>query len=218
VAVACLLLAGVVLATLQIRTPGALVTTNYGLLLLLKLALVAVLLGLGALNRLVLTPALERRADAVVGLRRTIGVDLALAAGVVALTAGLGSVPPPRALAEQAAHAHASHASRDYTARATAQGYQLTLVATPAAIGANRIDLYLADGQGQPVGAKAAEMSFALPELGVEALRADAAAVEPGHFRANVQLPLAGEWQVQADVLIDDFTKLPFRARIAVAR
>jgi copper transport protein len=219
VAVACLLLAGVVLAALQVRTPGALVTTDYGRLLLLKLALVVLLLVLGALNRLVLTPALERRAQAIAGLRRTIGADLALAAGVVALTAGLGSVPPPRALAEQAAaHAHASHAPRDYTARATAQGYQLTLVATPAGIGENRIDLYLTDGHGHPVGAKAAEMSFALPELGVEALRAGTAALEPGHFRGRVELPLAGDWQVQADLLIDDFTKLPFQARIVVAR
>jgi copper transport protein len=212
-AVACLVLAGVVLAALQVRTPGALLTTDYGRLLLLKLALVTVLLGLGALNRLVLTPALERRADAAVGLRRTIGVDLALAAGVVALTAGLGSVPPPRALAEQV-----SHRAQGYTARAEAQGYHLTLVATHAAIGENRIDLYLTDGQGKAVNAQEAEMSFALPELGVEALRAAAAAVAPGHFRGRIDLPLAGSWQVQADLLIDDFTKLPFRARIEVAR
>jgi copper transport protein len=217
-AVTCLVLAGVVLAALQVRTPAALLTTDYGRLLLLKLALVAVLLALGARNRLVLTPALERRTDAAVGLRRTIGVDLALAAGVVALTAGLGSVPPPRALAEQSAHAHAGHAPREYTAYAAEQGYRLVLVTSPAGIGDNRIDLYLTDEQGRPVGAKATEMSFALPDLGVEALRAAAAAVAPGHFRGRVDLPLAGDWQVQADVLIDDFTKLPFQARIVVAR
>jgi len=84
--------------------------------------------------------------------------------------------------------------------------------------GENRVDLYLTDEHGQAVGAEAAEMSFALPELGIHALRADAAAVEPGHFRGRVDLPLAGDWQVQADLLVDDFTKLPFRARIVVAR
>jgi copper transport protein len=217
VAVACLLLAGVVLAALQVRTPAALVTTDYGRLLLLKLALVVLLLGLGALNRLVLTPALERQDQAVIGLRRTIGVELALAAGVVAVTAGLGSVPPPRALAEQAAHAHAGHASREQTMHAVAQGHHLTLVVTPAAVGQNRIDLYLTDEQGRPVG-RAAEVAFALPKLGVEALRAEAAAMEPGHFRGQMELPVAGDWQVRADLLIDDFTKLPFQARIAVAR
>jgi copper transport protein len=181
VAVACLLLAGVILAAAQVRTPAALIATAYGRLLLLKLALVAVLLGLGALNRLVLTPALAREASAGVGLRRTIGVDLALAAGVIAATAGLGTVPPPRALAEQAAPGHASHGPRDYAVHATARGHHLVLVATPATPGENRIDLYLTDEQGQPVGADAAELAFALPEQGIEALRIDAAAAEPGH-------------------------------------
>jgi copper transport protein len=219
VAVACLLLAGVMLAALQVRTPAALIGTDYGRLLLLKLALVAVLLSLGAINRLVLTPALERRAGTTLQLRRTIGADLALAAGVVALTAGLGTVPPPRAVAEQAAaHAHASHGPREYAVRVAAQDHDLLVVATPAGIGENRIDLYLTNRQGQPVDAKAAELSFALPEMGIEALRIDAAAVEPGHFQGRVDLPLAGDWRLRADLLVDDFTKLPFEARIVVGR
>ncbi|MGH6921876.1 MAG: CopD family protein, partial [Geminicoccaceae bacterium] len=221
VAVAGLLFAGVVLAALQVRTPSALIATDYGRLLLLKLALVALLLGLGAINRLVLTPRLAGRAEAAPQLRRTIGADLALAAGVVALTAGLGTVPPPRALAEGAAHAHAHdahHGPRDYAVHATAQGHNLILVATPATVGPNRIDLYLTDGQGQPVSAEAAEMAFALPEMGIEAMRADAPALEPGHFQGRIDLPLAGDWQVRADLLVDDFTKLPFQARIVVGR
>jgi copper transport protein len=216
VAVACLLLAGVVLATLQLRTLAALINTDYGRLLLLKLALVVLLLGLGALNRLVLTPALARRVDVAPRLRRTIGADITLAAGVVVLTAGLGTVPPPRALAEQAA-AHASHDPRDYAVHAAARGHNLVLVASPAAVGDNRIDLYLTDARGQPVGAAVAELSWTLPGMGIEALRIEAVAVEPGHFRGRANLPLAGEWQVRADVLVDDFTKLPFQARIVVA-
>jgi copper transport protein len=221
VAVAGLLLAGVVLAALQVRTPSALIATDYGRLLLLKVALVALLLGLGAINRLVLTPRLAGRAEAAPQLRRTIGADLALAAGVVALTAGLGAVPPPRALAEgAAAHAHADahHGTRDYAVHARAQGHDLILVTTPAAVGDNRIDLYLTDGRGKPVGAQAAEIAFALPAMGIEAMRADALAVEPGHFQGRIDLPFAGDWQVRADLLIDDFTKLPFQARIVVGR
>jgi hypothetical protein len=33
-----------------------------------------------------------------------------------------------------------------------------------------------------------------------------------------VNLPLAGEWQVRADLLVDDFTKLPFQAKIVIGR
>jgi copper transport protein len=219
-AVVCLVLAGVALSALQLRTPSALVTTDYGLLLLLKLALVALLLGVGAINRLILTPALARRAEAVSKLRRTIGVDLALAAGVVVLTAGLGTVPPPRALAEQAAaHAHPDHGVDDDPIQIVTQGeHHLVVVATPATIGWNRIDLYLMDGQGRSVGAKAAEISLALPSMGIEALRVDATAGAPGHFLGRAELPVAGHWEVRAELLVDDFTKLPFRARIAVAR
>jgi copper transport protein len=219
VAVAGLLLAGVVLAALQLRAPSALVTTDYGRLLLLKLALVAPLLGLGAINRWVLTPALAQRVDAVPRLRRTIGADLVLAAGVVVLTAGLGTVPPPRALAEQAeAHARAGDGSRDYAVAVTAHGRQLVLVATPAAVGENRIDLYISDAQRRPVSAQAAEMSWALPDLGIEAISVEAAVIGPGHFQAQANIPLAGQWQVRADLLIDDFTKLPFQARITIDR
>jgi copper transport protein len=219
VAVAGLVLAGVVLSVLQLRSLGALIGTDYGRLLLLKLALVALLLGLGAYNRLVLTSALKRDAEAAARLRRTISADLALAAGVIVLTAGLGTVPPPRALAERAAaHGHAPHGTRDYAVHVTARGHHLVLVATPATPGENRIDLYFTEEHGQPLTAKAAETSWALPEMGVEALRVDAAAIEPGHFQARVNFPLPGEWQVRADVLVDDFTKLPFQARIVVAR
>jgi copper transport protein len=207
----------VALAALQVRTPAALIATDYGRLLLLKLGLVGLLLGLGALNRLVLTPALARRAGAARQLRRTIGADLALAAAILAVTAGLGSVPPPRALAEQAAaHAHPSHGPREHAVEVAAPHHDLVIVATPASIGRNRIDLYLKDKRGLPVSAKAAELALALPEMGIEALRVDAAALEPGHFQAEVDLPVAGDWRVAADLLVDDFTKLPFQARIAV--
>ncbi|MGH6943748.1 MAG: copper resistance protein CopC, partial [Geminicoccaceae bacterium] len=99
-AVACLVFAGTVLAVLQLESWSALATTDYGRRLTLKLVLVAGLLGLAVINRLVLTPALDQRERAVHWLKSTIKADLALAVGVVVLTASLGAVPPPRALAE----------------------------------------------------------------------------------------------------------------------
>ncbi len=218
-AVACLILAGSVLAVLQLGSFSALITYDYGRRLLAKLALVAGLLGLAALNRLVLTPALGRSGRATRWLRLTIGTELALMAGVVVLTASLGAVPPPRALALQAAaHGGEGEARSDFATYATARGVNLILVATPATAGTNRIDLYFTGADGRPANAKAAELSATLPERGVEALRFDALPVEPGHFRADANLPLAGRWQVRADLLIDDFTKVGFRTRIAVGR
>ena len=215
-AVACLILAGSALAVLQLGSVSALLTTDYGRRLLAKLVLVAALLALAAFNRLVLTPALGHSERAARRLRLTIGIDLALAAGIVVLTASLGAVPPPRAVAVQAAHQHATETGRDHAVHASASGYHLVLVATPASAGANRIDLYFTDAGGRPAAAKAVELSAALPERKIEALRFVASPVEPGHFRADAGLPVAGEWQLRADLLIDDFTKIGFRTRIAI--
>jgi copper transport protein len=216
-AIACLIAAGTALAALQLGAVSALVTTDYGRRLLAKLVLVAGLLGIAALNRLVLTPALGRSARAERGLRLTIGTELALAAVVVALTASLGAVPPPRALALQAAaRQQTGEAGRDYAVYASARGYKLVLVATPATAGANRIDLYFTGPDGRPAAAKAVELSAALPARKIEALRLAASPVEPGHFRAPASLPLAGEWQLHAGLVIDDFTRLDFRTRIVI--
>ena len=56
--VAVLVLTGLVLAIVQLESFRALIETSYGLILSIKLALVLVLLGLAALNRFRLTPAL----------------------------------------------------------------------------------------------------------------------------------------------------------------
>jgi copper transport protein len=217
-AVACLVLAGILISALQLRAPSALIATDYGRLLLLKLGLVASLLGLAVLNRWVLTPALERGEGGASWLRRTVAMDLALAAGVVVATASLGAVSPPRALAERGAHEHAHHAGRDYAVHAAARGHHLVLVATPAATGDNRIDLFFTDDQNRPVEGQGAELSLSLPGHGVEPLRLDPEPIEPGHYRAQSLLPLPGHWQVQVELLIDDFTKLAFRTRIAVEK
>jgi hypothetical protein len=54
---------------------------------------------------------------------------------------------------------------------------------------------------------------------GVEPLRVEAMRTGDARFAAAAApLPLAGPWQVRADLLVDDFTKLMSRTRIEVAR
>lgn len=80
---------------------AALGTTLYGLLLLAKLALFATMLGLAALNRFRLTPALERSmaADdhigALVSLRRSLLAETLCVITILALVAWLGTLAPP---------------------------------------------------------------------------------------------------------------------------
>ena len=55
--VGLLVLTGLVLAIIQLGSLRALIETQYGIILSIKLALVALLLALAALNRFLLTPA-----------------------------------------------------------------------------------------------------------------------------------------------------------------
>jgi copper resistance protein D len=85
---------------------GALFATDYGRWLLLKIGLFVLMLGLGALNLLVLKPRLSRAAlvetqtrEAVMtpmsSLIRSVACETFLAAGVVLVVGFLGATPPP---------------------------------------------------------------------------------------------------------------------------
>lgn len=77
--------------------------TGYGLLLLIKVGLFAVMLGLAALNRYNLTPRLNREAsgagarDAISLLRISIFLESAAAAAILAIVSVLGTMPPASA-------------------------------------------------------------------------------------------------------------------------
>ncbi len=76
----------------------------YGRLLLAKLALFTAMLGLAALNRFRLTPALGRaiasadHADALVMLRASLALETALAVVILGLVAWLGTLEPPASM------------------------------------------------------------------------------------------------------------------------
>ena len=83
---------------------GALFTTDYGRLLLLKIVLFFLMLALGALNLLVLKPRLchaamdETRAEGTLSMQsliRSVACETLLAAGLVFVVGFLGSTPPP---------------------------------------------------------------------------------------------------------------------------
>ncbi|MBV9878512.1 MAG: CopD family protein [Verrucomicrobia bacterium] len=107
-----LVVVGILVATGLLNTyfivgsPGALFTTDYGRLLLFKIVLFILMLGLGALNLLVLKPRLSRAAmieNQIAGtavmpaqsLIRSVAAEAFLAAVVVLVVGFLGATPPP---------------------------------------------------------------------------------------------------------------------------
>jgi copper resistance protein D len=106
VAVGLLVATGLMNTYFIVGSLGALFTTDYGRLLLLKIALFFLMLALGALNLFVLKPRLCRAAmdetqaaGAVMmpmqSLIRSVACETLLAAGVVWVIGFLGATPPP---------------------------------------------------------------------------------------------------------------------------
>jgi copper resistance protein D len=106
VVVGILVATGLLNSYFIVGSPEALLTTDYGRLLLFKIALFTLMLGLGALNLLVLKPRLSRAAmveKQIAGtvvtptqsLIRSVAAEAFLAASVVLVVGFLGATPPP---------------------------------------------------------------------------------------------------------------------------
>ena len=99
-AVATLVLSGIVNAWILVGSFRGLVVTDYGRLLLLKLAVFAVMLAFAAVNRFRLTPQLatsvgnEAQAEALRQLTRNSAIEIALGFAIFALVGMLGTLHP----------------------------------------------------------------------------------------------------------------------------
>lgn len=199
--VALLAITGAVLALRQVETPAALFGTAYGGVLTAKLALVAAVLVLAARHRLWLTPEMARDPRATrATFARSIRLEIALMAAILALTAGFRLTPPPRAVL-QAPETHVALHLHGPTAMAD-------IVLTPGRPGPNRIAITPLDGDFLPFTPIAITLFFSHPEAGLEAIAVPAAPDDAGRWHAGpVHLPLDGGWDVVIDMLITDFQK-----------
>jgi copper transport protein len=218
-AVPVLILAGLTIAILQVRTFGSLVTTLYGWLLLAKLCAVTALLGLAALNRLRLTPALARGdRRAVDRLRRTIAVEIALVLAILIATAALGTTPPPRVFepaGDSGLHEpHEQHRGGLAVSAANSAG-RAEIALASAESGDNAVDIRLTDTAGAPLEAREVIVVAANPSAGVEPIEREAEAIGAGAWRVeNLTLVPAGEWSIRVEALVNDFEKPVFEAAL----
>jgi copper transport protein len=199
-AVSALLLSGSTSGYLQVRALRGLWETTYGQLLVVKVALVLPLLALGLYNNRRAVPRLRSGLGSAAErtrFLRTTGLELALMAAIVGVTAVLVSEPPARA----------SVAPRGpYATTATLGDLELNLVVDPAAAGRNQIHLYLTDRSGQPADVDEATVSATLASQEIGPLRLRAYRAGPGHFVVQrAQLALAGDWQLRLETRRGEF-------------
>ena len=222
-AVAVLVAAGLIIAVLQVRSIRGLIGTTYGLILLAKLALVAGLVALAAINKLRLTPFLARgEPGAAIALRRTIAAEIGLALSILVATAALGTAPPPRVLGG-AAESHAGHMIEAHghvaglSVTMVSSGGSAGIVLASAQSGINSAQIELLDSAGAPIEANEVTLMAANPSAGVEPIRRAAEATAPGTWRIrDLLLVPAGRWSIRVDALVSDFEKATFETVISL--
>ncbi|HEY7300092.1 MAG TPA: copper resistance protein CopC [Xanthobacteraceae bacterium] len=210
VSIAILLLAGAVLAFVQLDRLDALWTTSYGVVLSAKLAAAVVLLGLGAANRFVLVPRFAKRGTAAARpLAVSIGSEIALAVVVLGLVAGWRFTPPPRVLVSGEhvfIHFHGDHAMTQIE------------MAPQRARGAN-VDVEVLDLQSNPLAIKELTLVLSQPKAGIGPLRRTATSEGGAMWRvADLRIPVAGVWRLRLELLIDDFEKETIEDQVELPR
>ncbi|HTB00001.1 MAG TPA: CopD family protein [Bradyrhizobium sp.] len=206
--VGVLVLTGFALAVVQLQSFGALIETKYGIILSIKLALVMVLLGLAALNRFRLTPALAFEPLNTRPLWRSILTECVVVLAILAVVAGWRFTPPPRALAAAitplALHIHTDDA-------------MFQVLVSPGTVGADSFVLQLMNGDASPLAAKEATLTLSLPERGIEPMERAATLGPDGYWHVReVLLPYPGRWHLRIDALVTDFQKITLEDDIDV--
>ena len=199
--VGILVLSGLALAIIQLESFGALIETRYGIILLVKLALVVVLLAFAALNRFHLTPIVAADYENTDELRGSIAIECVLVLVILAVVAGWRFTPPPRALnaaieAPLAVHIHTENA-------------MFQVLVSPGAVGSNGFVLQLMNGDGSRLAAKEATLILSLPERGIEPIERAAQLGSDGYWHVGgVPLPYPGHWHIRIEALVTDFQKV----------
>lgn len=219
-----LLATGLGTALTRLDEPAALTGSDYGRLLLLKLAFVALLLATAAVNRWRWTPAVASgKRDGAAALARNIRLELALGCALLLVTAVLAHTPPPHRMDDHADHDHGApaHGAVDhvngYSVAALSSQRMLLLEVTPARVGANALRLRLAQGGGHPAPAMEVSVALSLATAGIEPLVRKPVRRADGHYELpRVDLPVAGNWSIRVDVLVSDFEKTTFTVEVPV--
>ena len=184
-------------------------TTGYGRLVLVKLVLVLAVVGVAAWNRYRLVPSVlsGARQEATLGaLRRTVGIEAAGLAMVVAVTGVLVSQTPREELAAAPAAPAPSSSAGPKTLTAAVGDGKVTMVISPGRRGVNALQLSLVDSKGVPlVPHKTPELSVRLPAYELGPFKKPLSTTGKGTYEATVDFPLDGTWTVTLVVRLSEF-------------
>lgn len=221
VAVGTLLATGIVNTWYLAGNIPALLDTDYGRLLLLKIALFLLMVTVAAVNRLRLTPKLvdDRRITAVEGarrqLRRNATIEASLGALVIAVVALLGVLPP-------ASHAH-HHVSESVLPADAAYLHihgeegMVDVIVEPGHVGTADATIRLWNENVEPLDARAVTLTLTAPTFGSKATTYAATRDQDGNWQIQgIDLAEPGNWYVAVDAVLGFNTRFQLAAQIVI--
>ncbi|WP_420118658.1 copper resistance CopC/CopD family protein [Micromonospora sp.] len=209
-AVAALLLAGVVQGLIEVASVEALTGTTYGRLLLAKIGLFALVVAVAAYSR----QLVRRRTAAArpVPVRRAVWVELAITAVILGVTATLVQTPPARTAVDGGSGADAGY----YSTTLTSPIYSLQVELDPAERGNNSMHLYAYTPDNRPQPVVEWKATAALPSAGIEAIDIPLLKLTDNHATGEFSFPSAGEWQLRFTVRTSDIDQATVTATVPI--
>jgi len=196
VSVATLIVSGLINSWNLLSGPRDLVSTGYGRLLALKLALFGAMLGIAAVNRFHLTPLLAA-AGARAALARNSLAETALGLGVLLLVGALGTMAPT-------AHHHLPTANvpadaafvHIHTEQAMAE-----VTIDPGRAGPAKANIRILDENFSELPANVVHLTMEPPAPGTAPIERDAVRQADGTWAVDgIDLPASGNWTVRVTI------------------
>ncbi|BCB84910.1 copper resistance CopC/CopD family protein [Phytohabitans suffuscus] len=209
-AVGALVLAGTVQALIEVGTPGALVSTTYGQLIIAKVVLFGAVIAVASYSRRLvlrgLAPQEPRR------LRRAVGVELGITVVVLGLAAVLVQTTPARTAAANEELGGPGY----YTATLDSNLFKLQVDVDPARKGNNSVHLYAYDKDNKPLPVVEWTGAAALPANDVAPVDIPLLPLTPNHATGEITLPLEGDWELRFTVRISEIDQATVTATVPV--
>lgn len=200
---------GLYQACLRVGTFAAILTTEYGRLLLAKVTLVAAVLTVASRSR----ARLHRLRGPATTLRRLVATEAVGACAVLALTAGLVESQP----AIQQYAARPTTRTTHFSAGGPAGAGDLTIRLPNTARGLGTADLTVLSAGGQPRDVPELQAAWTQRARGIGPLAAHLTRTGTGHYHATwAPLPVGGSWQLALTIRTSDIDQTTTRITIHI--
>lgn len=201
-AIVAVSLAGTALGWAEVRAVRALLSTGYGLTLIAKIALVGVILLVGAYNKRRLVPAIRAAGEkAWKRLATTVRFEVAGLCLVLGLTAVLVNLVPAR---------DAAGVTGPLSVRGElGEEYLVDVTVDPNRAGVNEMHVYLFSADGRPAPAESILVGLSMPANDIGPIEREPTPTGPAHWTlSEAELPIAGRWIVTISASITRFDEV----------